>query len=389
MDIDSNSDSTVMADNTLGNIMQELNDLKAECKKNSEVIIMLKKKVDDLEQQRRKDGVKHKVDQSTNTDGKEIAQPIATEVESLEMEIEQQVKDRGYVCDKCSYQTNEESALKKHERIAHKNGCKICEEEFNSKVELINHIKANHLETISLCKDYLNDKCINEKEECHYLHAEKEKPPSDRTCKKCDKTLESFEELSDHDKTHKSSQTGQFKCEQCENSFTSNEILQEHMILHSESEDLSPMRCTKCGQVFSTTEELKSHNKTHLKFIPCKFLPNCQYGERCYYSHEQKVENVYPCFECGEKFNGIKNLMVHRKFKHELSTCKKFLENKCAFNADTCWFKHQLANKSQDFQMDPVKLKPPIENLLNQNQQLMQTMLKAIEEMRAQIQLAK
>ena len=198
-----------------------------------------------------------------------------------------------------------------------------------------------------------------------------------------------MEKLSEHDETHVVEQTEQFKCMTCENSFDSQDILQEHENLHHESNVSSPIKCTKCGVEVASADELRSHNQTHLKFIPCNKMPNCQYGERCYYSHELKVENIYPCFECGEKFTGIKNLMVHRKFKHELTICKKFLENKCAFTAETCWLKHPHTDKTQDFQLDPVKSKPPIENLLDQNQQLMKMMLKTMEEMRVQFQKSK
>ena len=74
--------------------------------------------------------------------------------------------------------------------------------------------------------------------------------------------------------------------------------------------------------------------------------------------------------------------MVHRKFKHESPICKKLLENKCTFNADTCWFKHSASNDNQDFQLASVKAKPPLSNHLEQNQLLLQTMLKTMEELR-------
>ena len=137
------------------------------------------------------------------------------------------------------------------------------------------------------------------------MHSEKEKT-IEQKCTKCDFTFKTLDQLSEHDKGHTELQPEQFQCDKCENAFRSISILQEHVKLHDESKKSSQIRCMKCGEQLVSNEKLKIHNEKHLQFIPCKFMPNCQHGERCYYSHEPRVANVFPCFECGEKFDGIK-----------------------------------------------------------------------------------
>ena len=53
------------------------------------------------------------------------------------------------------------------------------------------------------------------------------------------------------------------------------------------------------------------------------------------------------CRNCGEKFFGKSNLMIHRKQTHinTVADCKNNQEGKCLFTSDKCWWNH---NKNSD-----------------------------------------
>ena len=238
----------------------------------------------------------------------------------------------------------------------------------------MHHKKNVHKDGIVYCRDYLNGTCLYNKDECEFMHAEKEKTQVQFTCKQCGNDFSTFEVFSEHIALHEKSE--QFNCKQCENKFENKNDLEKHEQTHSE------IRCKKCGETFATSEECEHHNKVHLKFIPCKNISNCQFMDRCYFSHEPTGDNEYPCFECGEKFQEIQSLMHHRKTKHDIQLCKKFLENRCKYSEKGCWFKH-TSNEggAQDFHMESLKAKPPIQTHMNQNQ-VMMTLLETTEQMK-------
>ena len=292
-----------------------------------------------------------------NEENQVVIKNLANKVELLECKIKT-LTNQEYNCLQCSFQSNEESLLKKHIKVAHENGCDICEDKFDSRKDLVDHKKSQHSLPTVYCKDYLIDKCMFSKEECLYLHAEKQKVIVELIkCLKCDNTLKNNEELTEHMKVHQEDDekdddgimhVDQFECTTCKNSFTTYEVFSEHQELHSlqkqnkcslcdnDFESLELLHehkkshhqyiCTKCNEEFSSMNDLQNHTRLHLRYIPCKNLPNCKYGDNCHYSHEERNENIYPCFECGEKLEGLKNLMNHRKLKHETPVCKKFLE---------------------------------------------------------------
>ena len=362
-------------------MFREISDLKKSNEENHLVIQNLKIKVDLLE----------------------------TEIITLKSNVEEESSQN---CEQCSFQTNEKWRLIKHVHIAHENGCDKCIKKFASKEDLIDHKKSQHNKQQKLCADYLYEKCFFSKEECQYLHAEKEKNLKNLKCNDCENMFSTEEELQEHKTVHAKSQEqedlnemqiDQFECTQCHNMFGSFEVFDEHMSLHITNENKcnecdesfnnnellkehkklhQQFNCSKCSELFDDENELKKHFKSHLKFIPCKNAANCQYREKCYYSHEPKNENEFPCYECGSKFENLKALMGHRKTQHDSPVCKKFLDNNCNFSDQGCWFSHKVTNKGQlDFQMESAKMKPPLEINNVQNQIL----LKSISETMKQI----
>ena len=86
----------------------------------------------------------------------------------------------------------------------------------------------------------------------------------------------------------------------------------------------------------------------HRSFKPCKNLPNCDYQETCLFNHDIIGEDTFICYECGEKFTTLSDLMCHRKQMHKMINCKKFLKNNCSFTNDKCWYTHKLNDSSNE-----------------------------------------
>jgi hypothetical protein len=119
------------------------------------------------------------------------------------------------------------------------------------------------------------------------------------------------------------------------------------------------INCNFCDNKFETNKQMMSHRrKNHRTFKPCKNLPHCEYEENCLINHELIDENTFLCYECGEKFNTLSDLMGHRKETHSMINCTKFLKNNCSFTSDKCWYTHKNDAQEND-----------TENLVDMNEQ--------------------
>ena len=377
-------------------IMKEINNLRSVGQENNRKIMFLTAKVEELSKS--ECSKCHRVETDSEgssgnamvieeaeslipaTDEKdEVAEPLIIITEDSDKAAENTI-DSKYTCNNCSFQTNEDWRLQKHIRVGHKNGCDMCEDVFDSKSALITHKKGKHIDKISLCINYLLDKCIFSKEECDFLHAEKEKKSAQVIeCSQCQNKFTQTKDLEDHMQLH-TEQNSSHECAKCNNRFANTNELEDHMKLHMEEDQslqTNKFKCEKCDTLFDTYLELINHKKYHTQFIPCKNMPNCKYKDACYYSHAEKKENEFPCFECGNKFGVIKELMIHRKEKHSINECKKFLEGKCTYNENSCWYNHtsKSLTQVQGFQKASQQIKQPIELLLTQNQQMIANMM--------------
>ena len=75
------------------------------------------------------------------------------------------------------------------------------------------------------------------------------------------------------------------------------------------------------------------------------------YAESCCYKHEDEVngltnrseKNENFCNVCEQKFVTKAELMNHRKSEHrnKVFKCRAFLEGKCSYAVESCWFLHE------------------------------------------------
>ena len=144
------------------------------------------------------------------------------------------------------------------------------------------------------------------------------------------------------------------------------------------------IRCRICTETFISKRSLLAHRKKeHLKTVAyCRnnIKGTCVFSSSsCWWNHDNQPNNenserIIKCYICSETFKEIRSMMVHKKNKHieSIRYCNLFLDNKCVFKEESCWFKHTDNSKNpsggkenyekeeQVFQKVQVNLEPPI-----------------------------
>ena len=145
----------------------------------------------------------------------------------------------------------------------------------------------------------------------------------------------------------------EYNCSGCDFQATTQLQLNKHTNLkHRMKGQLTEevIKCKHCGDQFSAIWNLMNHRKEkHENFVrPCK---NYQDGkcirtsETCWWRHENVkiVQNLtIKCFICNEIFETKSQMMQHRKREHrdKVRSCVNYLQNKCDFLSQSCWFLH-------------------------------------------------
>ena len=145
-----------------------------------------------------------------------------------------------FVCELCSFQTNDQKRLEKHINLSHvKNSndenklpCHACGEFFDSKDMLMMHRKNKHSSIVKKCNWFRNGSCSYTDNMCWYSH-----------------------DLTSEELQHK---------------------------------------CRFCGNCFNSKSELMAHRKSHHSqtVAKCRNYVNgkCNFGLECWYEHGQQIE---------------------------------------------------------------------------------------------------
>ena len=180
----------------------------------------------------------------------------------------------------------------------------------------------------------------------------------------------------------------EFNCRVCFFQGTTSAELKNHVdIKHTVT---GMFKCRNCGEAFNAKPELMIHRKLeHFNAVaPCLSNLNgtCPYtSDMCWWNHEKQSSNTNPtdesikCYFCGITFVNRGTMMIHRKKEHKMAVrnCNLFLNDKCSFTEDSCWFNHgdketnENKNDSSDsvFRRAQVNLEPPLGNQKKKNSQ--------------------
>ena len=159
-----------------------------------------------------------------------------------------------------------------------------------------------------------------------------------------------MEELDD-EKTELSTEKNDIhKCNQCESVFSSKHQLLRHFSqIH---EDVDEWNCNDCDYQANNSSSLMNHLK----------LTKHQPSE----GNVKSISNIWKCNNCEQEFTTYPSLMKHRKNEHnQTKVCKYFLDNKCNFSADVCWYQHSHQEKQQSkFKCKHCEIEFPDLNLM-------------------------
>ena len=248
-------------------------------------------------------------------------------------------------CSKCFITKNE---LEVHKKTVHtndeQNNCKNCARSFKTKSELSKHM-ATHTNVQYDC-----NQCTKKFETKHDLtnhisiHTDEQ-----LICKSCGEVFKTQSKFSKHIETH--TQDGDWNCDECSYQTNSYKDLDRHKVYHGKPKDdnnLGSKNCNFCNQKFNTDNELQEHKQRHKTFKPCRNIPDCEFGMNCLYNHNTYDKNKSLCYECGNEFNTFNELMFHRKSKHTMRACENFMQNRCRFSSERCWFNHNDSSANID-----------------------------------------
>ncbi|XP_013415857.1 zinc finger protein rotund isoform X3 [Lingula anatina] len=171
--------------------------------------------------------------------------------------------------------------------------CKMCEQMFESKSDMLVH--------------------------CQRVHKQDPKPYK---CNTCGKSFANSSYLSQHNRIHAGIKP--YKCEICERRFTQLSHLQQHMRTHTGEK---PYKCSHngCGKAFTQLANLQQHSRSHMTDKPFR----CNSCYKCYSSEEELREHIpkhsdtkhlktHICNVCGKSYTQETYLARHMT-KHALN----------------------------------------------------------------------
>ena len=300
---------------------------------------------------------------------------------------------------KSKFASKKESELRTHSNTNHQKyeplTCQICDLICETKEGLSFHIKMEHVNSdIEPEKEFnCNECCFQATEQRHLkkhfelVHTQK----NNFKCIRCDFSGITSTELSEHiEAIHVSKE---LKCNICPFEGTSITNLRTHSMKEHPMKDV--FRCRICGEVFELYRNLMEHRKNeHIKTVAyCRnnLKGSCLFSnEKCWWNHDtqsdsEKRDESFKCYICDSTFQQKGQMMAHKKSQHPESVryCNLFLDSKCIFNDNACWYRHTVnpkknvedensVSEKSVFQEVQENLKPPIkiqETERNQNAQ--------------------
>ena len=182
----------------------------------------------------------------------------------------------------------------------------------------------------------------------------------------------------------------EFNCSECYFQGTSNGELTKHNNEKHRAKQFTPegsLKCRNCGETFSLKANLMDHRKSeHISTVAqCRNYSNgnCPYSNQmCWWIHADQCESEHSrdsvkCYNCSKTFVTKGGMMTHRKNDHKtvVRDCNQFMDGKCRFKEEACWFNHNAVFDDEDeqenmnngikqsvFQKVQENLKPPFQS---------------------------
>ena len=183
------------------------------------------------------------------------------------------------------------------------------------------------------------------KKRAHFEIEEEPLNPHLITCKKCAFQVSSQAELQRHSQL-KHSMDNNFDCEKCEHVCSEEKERTKHANpMHAPR---GPLKCKNCEKEFSTKSMLMHHRKLeHPNTVAtCRnyLEEKCVFStDKCWWIHRERDQAKIECYFCEKTFDTKSKVMTHKKKEHikTVKPCQLFLEFKCERGDEVCWFKHE------------------------------------------------
>ena len=247
-----------------------------------------------------------------------------------------------------------------------------CEKELRNKTEEVETLKSElkdlkeivHLEKllkeenedITESKEKTNNKSSDEELLVQMKRGGlKRKSPQVEACKSSQANVKNISKVRER----------QYNCNDCDFQGTKEIELNKHINLKHRVPGQfidQKIKCRNCGDIFTTKWNLMTHRKKmHMNtvaFCRNKTEGNCDYSDdMCWWNHNVEMQNgdQVKCYVCNKTFERKTEMMKHRKKEHSevVMPCRKFQNNECRFQDDSCWFIH--VTESEDIAEDAYK----------------------------------
>lgn len=192
-----------------------------------------------------------------------------------EKKIIQRIKNLYVFCRLCNFYSTSKKSLSQHKREIHFKGkdfsCSLCRKYFVFKKTLLRHME-NHKKTqkpICICpicdKILSSQQCLRRHK--MYIH---DKQPSKFECFTCGVLCKTSCSLRVHNNTvHTKRSEYKFQCSTCQEKFARRDILNSHMISHTNTYDYP---CEYCGNSYKHFQSRNRHKKNkHLNQKPTEY----------------------------------------------------------------------------------------------------------------------
>ena len=187
-------------------------------------------------------------------------------------------------------------------------------------------------------------------------------------CNNCDDVFETKAYLEDHIKSvhivDSVESSEQWNCDNCD--FQANEanILMKHLKLSGHLPSIQASKkdknndsreCYTCKKKFSGYYELMNHRKlVHPSSKKCRNFPgDCKFKSDCWYVHDDEMDVdedwIFKCNSCDEKFKDTDTFKKHNDDHHvqNVTICENYLKGKCEKSQTTCEYQNMYFHNSK------------------------------------------
>ena len=189
---------------------EECEKLKIEIK-DLQQLLQLKNQVQNLEVNTTKKITKHEVENLQNKNEKNNEnnspwQKVTYRTKKRQHSVvskapETSVEEEEHNCMECDFQATSKEHLEKHIKIKHRLTCRVCDEVFETKPNLMVHRKQKHANLVATCRNYKTEKCPFADSKCWWNHyVQKQSVAAEVKCFICDEKFENKTNMMIHRK---------------------------------------------------------------------------------------------------------------------------------------------------------------------------------------------